>query len=251
VYPLISQACGARFVAVPTKQHRYDLLAILSVIQPETRLVFIANPNNPTGTYVTDADVRAFLKKVPKHVVVCFDEAYVDFVDTSDFPSLLSRAAEAGSRIVLLRTFSKSYGLAGLRIGYGIASRSMIGYLNRIRQPFNVNRLAQAAAAAALRDHAFIRKSKLTVQKGRQFLYDLFDEMNLPYVRSQANFVLVDVRRDARKVFRSLLKRGIIVRAMSAYGLKTFIRVSTGTIPELQKFKRALIEVFAQSNKRH
>ncbi|MBI4394848.1 MAG: histidinol-phosphate transaminase [Candidatus Omnitrophica bacterium] len=240
VYPLIAQTCGASFVPVPMKDFRYDLKGILDQVDERTRLIFIANPNNPTGTYVKVAEVEDFLSKVPKDVIVCFDEAYIDFVEAKDFPYLLFHVKANKPNVVLLRTFSKSFGLAGLRIGYGMASREMAAYLNKVRQPFNVNRIAQIGACAALDDRHFLWRSKRLISRGRLYLYRKFTQMGLPFVSSEANFVLVDLGREARKVSEALMKRGVIVRAMNAYGLPTHIRVTIGTRFELMRFVHAL-----------
>lgn len=236
VYPLIAQACGASYISVPMKGFRYDLKAILDQIDDRTRIIFIANPNNPTGTYVRADEVENFLSKVPKDVIVCFDEAYLDFVEAKDFPYLLFHVKANKPNIILLRTFSKSYGLAGLRVGYGIASEELIRYLEKIRQPFNVNRLAQIGACAALDDRHFLWRSKRLVSRGRLYLYRKFEQMGLRSVPSEANFVLVDVGLDARKLAQALVERGMIVRAMNAYGLNTYIRVTVGTRFELMRF---------------
>ncbi len=240
VYPLITQACGATYIQVPMKNFRYDLKGILGQIDERTRIIFIANPNNPTGTYVTAAEVEDFLSKVPKDVIVCFDEAYIDFVEAKDFPYLLFHVKANKPNIILLRTFSKSYGLAGLRIGYGIGSQEMIRYLNKVRQPFNINRIAQIGACAALDDQRFLWWSKRLVSRGRLYLYRKFAQMGLSFIASEANFILVDIHRDARKLSEALLKRGIIIRAMNAYGLHTYIRVTIGTRFELMRFIHAL-----------
>ena len=236
VYPLIAKTCGASYTAVPMKNFRYDLRGILDAIDDRTRIIFIANPNNPTGTYVKTEEVEDFLSKVPKHVIVCFDEAYIDFVDAKDFPYLLFHVKANKPNIILLRTFSKSFGLAGLRIGYGMASKEMIEYLGKVRQPFNVNRLAQIGACAALDDRRFLWRSKRLVSRGRLYFYRKLTKMKLTFVPSEANFVLIDVKRDAKKVCEALLKRGMIVRAMNAYGLPSYIRVTIGTRFELMRF---------------
>ena len=240
VYPLIARACGASYTAVPMKDYRYHLRGILDSIDDRTRLIFISNPNNPTGTYVPAQEVEDFLSKVPKDVVVCFDEAYIDFVEAKDFPYLLFHVKSEKPNVILLRTFSKSFGLAGLRIGYGLASREMVQYLNKIRQPFNVNRLAQIGACAALDDRHFLWRSKRLVHRGRLYLYRKFTQMGLSFVESEANFVLVNVKRDAKEVSGEMLKRGVIVRAMKAYGLGRFIRVTIGTGFELMRVIRGL-----------
>ena len=243
VYPLITQACGASYTAVPMKNFRFDLEGILDRIDRRTRLVFIANPNNPTGTYVKAHEVDSFLNRVPRDVVVCFDEAYIDFVGADDFPNLLARLARKTNHLILLRTFSKSHGLAGLRIGYGIASEPLIQYLEKIRQPFNVNRVAQAGALGALDDLDFLRRTQRLVAQGRRYLARAFTQINLYFVPSEANFILVNIRRNARQVFEALLRHGVIVRPMSAYGLETYIRVTIGKREELIRFVRALHDV--------
>ncbi len=240
VYPLITKTCGASYVSVPMKDFRYDLKGILDQVDERTRIIFIANPNNPTGTYVKTQEVEDFLSKVPKDVIVCFDEAYIDFVEAKDFPYLLFHIKANKPNVILLRTFSKSFGLAGLRIGYGMASQEMIQYLNKVRQPFNVNRIAQIGAAAALDDRLFLWRSRRLVSRGRLYLYRKFTQMGLNFVSSEANFVLADVRRDARKLAEALMERGVIVRAMNAYGFPTHIRVTIGTRFELMRFIRVL-----------
>jgi len=240
VYPILTQVCGAKYVSVPMKNHRYDLKGILNAITDRTRLIFIANPNNPTGTYVTQQEVEEFIAKVPKNVGVCFDEAYVDFVEAADFPHMMFHIKTEKPNIVVLRTFSKAYGLAGLRVGYAAAAPEMVGYLHKIRQPFNVNSLAQTAAAAALDDRFFLWRTKLLVSSGRKYLYRRLRKLGLPYIPSQANFVLIDTGRDAQDVFQALLRQGMIVRSMKAYGLSTWIRVTVGRRSQNAQFYRLL-----------
>jgi histidinol-phosphate aminotransferase len=248
VYPLITQVVGAVYEAIPMKDFRYDLQGVLRQIDDRTKLIFISNPNNPTGTYVRAKNVARFLKEVPEHVIVCFDEAYVDFVEAKDFPNLLDEIHGNRSNLILLRTFSKSYGLAGLRIGYGIATPELVAYLQKIRQPFNVNHLAQVAAEAALTDGAFLNKTKKTVSEGKLFLCRKLTEMNLDFASSEANFVLVNVVRDSKKVSRMLMKLGLIVRPMTAYGLDQYIRITIGTQGELARLVRALKQVLKQGD---
>ena len=240
VYPILTQVCGGRYVTVPMKDYRYDLNALADAVTEKTKIIFIANPNNPTGNYVTAKEVRSFLEKIPDHVIVCFDEAYVDFVEAKDFPDTLALLKQGKKQIVILRTFSKSYGLAGLRIGYGVASEEITQYLHKVRQPFNVNSIAQAGAAAALSDKAFLAKTKKLVFQGRKFLYQCFKKLGLRYLPSEANFVLVDVGCDANKIFQDLLRYGMIVRSMKAYGLATWIRVTVGTHPQNVFFNQLL-----------
>ena len=228
VYPILSRVCGAKFVTVPMKDYRYDLDGILKAITPKTKLIFIANPNNPTGTYVTAGQVEDFLSKVPENVVVCFDEAYVDFVEAEDFPKMLACVKEGRSNVIVLRTFSKAYGLAGLRIGYGAASKEMIQYLHKVRQPFNVNSVAQAAATAALDDSFFRWRTKWLVVRGRKFFYRKLKKLGLEYLPSQANFILVNMKADGQEVYQDLLRQGMIVRPMGAYKLPDWIRITIG-----------------------
>lgn len=241
VYPILTQVCGAKFVQVPmTKDYRYDLKGILNAITERTKLIFIANPNNPTGTYVSQQEVEEFIAKVPKHVVLCFDEAYVDFVEAQDFPHMLFHVKTEKPNIIVLRTFSKAYGLAGLRVGYAVAAPEMIGYLHKIRQPFNVNSIAQTAAAAAVTDRFFLWRTKLLVSTGRRFFYKRLKKLGISFLPSQANFVLMNVGRDANEVFQALLKHGMIIRSMKAYGLGTWIRVTIGRRSENAQFFRLL-----------
>ncbi|MFA6600961.1 MAG: histidinol-phosphate transaminase [Candidatus Omnitrophota bacterium] len=243
IYSILTQASGAEFVGVPMKDHRYDLKGILAAITEKTRLIFVANPNNPTGTYVTAQEVESFLAKVPERVIVCFDEAYLDFVEAPDFPWMLSYVKAGRKNLILTRTFSKSYGLAGLRIGYGVGSPELIGYLDKLRQPFNVNSLAQAAAAAALDDRFFLWRTKRLVMAGRRYLYRRFRWLGLRYLESQANFVLVHTGRDGHAVFRALLEEGVIVRPMKAYGFDEWLRVTVGRRSQNAQFYRTLKKI--------
>ncbi|MBI4387672.1 MAG: histidinol-phosphate transaminase [Candidatus Omnitrophica bacterium] len=243
VYPILTKVCGGEFVAVPMKDFRYDLKGILNRIDERTRLIFIANPNNPTGSYVTNDEVEDFLSKVPRDVIVCFDEAYYDFVNASDFPYTLFHVKANKPNVILLRTFSKSYGLAGLRIGYGIANARLISYLNKIRQPFNINLLAQVAASAALDDKRFLWRTRRLIQREKLYLYRKFEQFGIHYIPTQANFILFDTGCDTTSVFEALLKRGVIVRVMKAYGLSNHIRVTIGKRSENRALIRALRQV--------
>jgi histidinol-phosphate aminotransferase len=241
VYGLISQAIGAEFVEVPMADCRYDLKAIAQEVDEKTKVVFVANPNNPTGTYVTRDETREFLDSIPKETLVVFDEAYIDFVDVKDFPSTLDHLQRGN--VIVLRTFSKAQGMAGLRLGYGLASRKIIGYLNKVRQPFNVNHLAQAAGLAALADKDYQERSRRLVLEGRRFLAQEFEKMGLETCPSQANFIMVNVKKDAAKVFERLLKKGIIIRSMKSYGLPQWVRVTVGRMKENKRFIRELKKV--------
>ncbi|MBI3317506.1 MAG: histidinol-phosphate transaminase [Candidatus Omnitrophica bacterium] len=249
VYPILTQVMGAEYIAVPMKDFRYDLEGIFAAITEKTKMIFIANPNNPTGTYVKAREVEDFIAKVPKHILICFDEAYVDFVDAADFPHMLFHAKTEKPNIVLLRTFSKSYGLAGLRVGYAVAAGEIIRYLHKVRQPFNVNSLAQAGAAAALEDRFFLWRTRLLVRSGRKYLYKRLAKLGLRAIPSQANFILVDTGYAADEVFEALLRKGLIVRSMKAYGLSTFIRVTIGRRGENALFYRLLKQFLKEKQK--
>lgn len=243
VYPIVTQASGAEYIEVPMKDFRYDLKGILDRITHRTRLIFIANPNNPTGTYVTREEVEEFMTKVPKDVIVCFDEAYVDFVEAKDFPYLLFHVKTERPNLIVLRTFSKSYGLAGLRVGYGMGAPQLVQYLHKVRQPFNVNSIAQAGALAALDDRLFLWRTKYLVARGKRYLYRRFKRYGFHFIPSQANFILVDTGLDANEVFQAFLRQGVIVRSMKAYGLPTWIRVTIGRRSENARFIRALRKI--------
>jgi histidinol-phosphate aminotransferase len=241
VYALSTKVCDGKIVEVPMKYYTYDLDAIAEKINENTKLIKIANPNNPTGTMVDSATVDKFMKKVPQKVIVAFDEAYGEFANPKTYPNVVKYIKE-GRHVITLRTFSKIYGLAGIRIGYGIAGVDMISLLNKVRQPFNVNTLAQVAALAALDDEDYRHRMISLVDEGRRYLYNEFYKMGLFYVPSEANFVLVKVGEGA-KTFRELLKKGVIVRSMDEYDLAEFIRVTIGTMPQNRMFIKALKEV--------
>ncbi len=239
VYRLMAQLFGAKVIDVPDPGFIADLDAMLAAITPRTKEVFIANPNNPTGTMVFQSDIDRFMERVPEHVMVIFDEAYYEFLDE---PPDVLKYVRAGRNVVVLRTFSKIQGLANLRIGYGVAAPEIIEVLQRSRQPFNANGIAQAGALAGLRDTAHMDETRRVTREGRDFLQSGFLEMDLEFVPSHANFVLVRVG-DGKKVFDALLRRGIIVRAMGSYGLPEWIRVSVGTMDQNRLFLAALKEL--------
>jgi histidinol-phosphate aminotransferase len=238
VYPLATLSTGAELIATPAKNYGHDLDAMRAAIRPDTRIVWIANPNNPTGNFLPYAEVRAFLASVPKDVVVVLDEAYNEYIpaaeriDTAtwlkDFPNLL-----------ICRTFSKIYGLAGLRVGYGLASPEVADLMNRVRQPFNVNNLALAGALAALDDHEFLTASHELNRRGMAQLVAAFDRLRLEYIPSCGNFVTFRAG-DADTVNQKLLKQGVIVRPIAGYGLPEWLRVTIGTEAENARFIEAL-----------
>ena len=241
VYKLVAAGFGADTVTVPMKSFVHDLDAMLAAIRPETRIVFISNPNNPTSTVVDPGDIVRFMNSVPDHVVVCFDEAYIELLSRDEQPDTLQYVRD-GRNVVVLRTFSKVYGLAGLRIGYAVAPEQAIGLLNHVRQPFNVNAMAQAAALASLDDDEHIENTCRMVSEGIAFFEREFDRMKLNYVPPKANFVLVEVGT-GRTVFEAMMKKGVIARPMNGYGLPKHVRITIGTAAENERCIAALNEV--------
>ena len=242
VYALMAKLFDARVIEVPDPEFRHDLDAMAAAITPRTREIFITNPNNPTGTMVSQEEIDRFMAIVPDHVVVIFDEAYYEFVENP--PDTLKYIREGRENVVVLRTFSKIQGLAGLRIGYGLGTKSMIGVLQKTRQPFNANSIAQAGAIAGLLDVEHQRRTRELTGEGRAYFEDQFARMGLEYVPSQANFVLVKVG-DGNEVFKALMAKGVIVRAMASYQLPEWIRVTVGTTEQNRRFIAELQGVLA------
>jgi histidinol-phosphate aminotransferase len=239
VYKLLATAFGVRTIETPSPDYQQNLEAMLEAGTQKTRLIFIPNPNNPTGTLVSQRAIDTFMSRVPEKVVVVFDEAYFEFLD--DPPDTL-RFVREGRNVIVLRTFSKIHGLAGLRIGYAVARPDVIEVLHKTRQPFNVNSIAQAGALAALEDGAHLRETKRAVDEGRAYLQKKFAEMQIPFVPAVANFVMVNVG-DGCAVFEKMLRLKIIVRPLKGYGLPEWVRISVGTMEENRKLITALREV--------
>lgn len=231
VYKLMATLFGADYIEVPDPGFVHDLDAMADAITPETRLVFIANPNNPTGTLVKQAEIDRFIDRLPDHVVAVFDEAYYEFLEEA--PDTL-RYVREGRNVCVMRTFSKAQGLSALRIGYGFAPPHIAGLLNRSRQPFNANAIAQAAALAAINDQEHIEATVQNNKEGIAFFENAFEQRNWEFIPSHANFVLVKVG-DGDHVFQELLKKGVIVRAMRGYKLPEWVRISVGTPPQNQR----------------
>lgn len=239
VYPMIVQAAGGIRVMVMLKDHKLDLEAMARALTPMTKIVFIANPNNPTATIVTADEVEAFMARVSDRTIVVFDEAYVEFALGPDFPNTLDYVRQ-GRKVVVLRTFSKAASLAGLRVGFAVADADAIALMNRIRQPFNVNSLAQVAALAALDDEAHVVECVRMIEAGRHYLYEEFNALGLRYAPSRANFILVDVGRSAADIYGKLLHQGVIVRPMTPFGMESALRVTVGTPEENRRLVKAL-----------
>lgn len=242
VYPLVTKAIGATAVEVPAKQFGHDLEAMQQAVHDNSnvKLVFIANPNNPTGTQVTSEQIQEFLQDIPNHVVVVLDEAYVEFGSQNNNVHLLDEF----DNLIIVRTLSKAYGLAGLRLGYALSSEAIAKFLNRIRQPFNVNVLAQVAGIEALKDQSFISHVKQLNDEQRQSLYNGLDSLGLEFVKSYTNFIMVNVG-DGDDVYQQLLEQGVIVRPLSGYGLSEWVRVTIGLPEENARFLDTIAQVLA------
>jgi histidinol-phosphate aminotransferase len=239
VYKLMAQLFGADTVEIPDPGFTADLDAMLAAITTKTRVLFVANPNNPTGTMVGQEKIDRFMERVPEQVLVVFDEAYHEFLDEA--PDVLSYVSQ-GKNVVVMRTFSKIMGLANLRIGYGITTPELAAVLQRTRQPFNANGIAQAGALAGLHDEEHMNRTRTITREGRAYLESEFAAMGLDYVPSVANFVLVKVG-DGKKIFEEMLSKGIILRAMGSYGLPEWIRVSVGTAEQNRRCISGLREL--------
>ncbi len=231
VYKMITQAAGGTNVVVPCRDNRHDLDAMAERIAAKTKIVFIANPNNPTGTMNTKAEMDRFMDRVPGHVIVAVDEAYYEYVTRADYPDSLDYLKE-GRNVLALRTFSKVYGLAGLRIGYGITTGAIAELMNKVRQPFNTNSLGQVAALAALADRKHVEKSIAVNNEGKQFLYQSFQRLEVSYVPTETNFILFETRLDGRELYGALLKTGVIIRPVGGNKL----RVTIGLPEENKRF---------------
>jgi len=238
VYPLATQARGARSIVVPAKNFGHDLEAMTRAVDDETYVVWAANPNNPTGTYARPDELEAFLRKVPERVLVVLDEAYNEYIG-ADLRADPVKWLKRHPNLVVTRTFSKAYGLAGLRVGYALAHPSVADVMNRVRQPFNVNSIALAAAAAALDDMEFVARSYAVNLSGMRQLEEGVRGLGLDYIPSYGNFLAVHVGKGA-EIFKRLLRRGVIVRPVGGYGLPEYLRVTVGTAAENERFLAAL-----------
>ncbi len=273
VYSLVTKICGAKAVIVPMLNHTHQLHSMADAITEKTKVIFIANPNNPTGTMVTAAETMAFMARVPEDVLVVFDEAYYEYVMRPDYPQTLPYVVTARN-VIITRTFSKIYGLAGLRIGYGIAPPALVEMLNRVRQPFNCNLVGQTAALAALKDSVHVQNSQTCNEKGKTFLYSALGDMGLRYIKTEGNFIMVFLNQDTPNkhvacyddeferqeqsalktekknqlgvdIAARLMRKGVIVRPMAGYGYPDAIRVTIGTQRQNERFIAGLVEVIS------
>jgi histidinol-phosphate aminotransferase len=242
MYSLAAQQMNSRMIYAPMKNGSYDLEAILESLTPRTKVIFLANPNNPTGTMFTAEEMDRFLSRLPSHIIVVLDEAYYEYVQDPRYSHSLEYVKQK-KNVIILRTFSKIYGLAGLRIGYGIAHPDFISCLNQVRSPFNTSRVAQAAALAALDDDEHVRKSIECTAQGYQYLSYELTRLGLRFVPSVTNFILVDTQRDCLKDYQQLMQRGVIVCPLRSDGFPTAFRVSIGTQAENERFIEALEQV--------
>ena len=238
VYPLVTKLFGANFISVPAKNLAHDLDAMLKAVTPQTRVVFVANPNNPTGTRLPNDELLRFAREIPPHVLLAVDEAYIEFLESPpDFISVIRAGAQAN--ILVLRTFSKIFGLAGLRIGYGVGHADLVAALEKVRQPFNLNSIAQAGALAALDDAAHLTNTRSNNAIGLKFFSDAFQKLKLEFVPSHANFILVKVG-NGQQVYEAMQRLGVIVRPMKAYQLDDWVRITIGTPAENERCLVAL-----------
>jgi len=241
-YEAITKIMGGKVIPVKFKDYTYNLEEIVQQINERTKLIFICNPNNPTGTIVNKEAVDKFMRQIPEDIVIVFDEAYYDYVEDENYPNTLSYVLEK-KNVILLRTFSKIAGIAGIRIGYGIAKPELIGYLRQVASPFPANRLAQVAASASLDDKKHYKKVLKSNQEEKKYLYKELKKLNLFYLPTEANFIFIDLKTNANVIFEKLLKKGVIIRPGKTWGCPNFIRVTIGTLNENQNFIQALKEV--------
>ncbi|MBW2092963.1 MAG: histidinol-phosphate transaminase, partial [Deltaproteobacteria bacterium] len=241
-YSKVIQVADGRLVKVPLKNFQHDLTGIRQAVDDDTRLIYLDNPNNPSGSLAPAGELRSFIADLPRGTVLILDEAYRDFVRNAELiePQEL---IDTDRPVVFMRTFSKAYGLAGLRIGYGIGHEELINYLDRVRQPFNINSLAQIGAVAALGDQEFYQKTRSTTWSGLDYIWSELDRLGIRYLRCQTNYFLIELDRPAREIVELLLKKGIIVRSMESYGFKQMFRLTVGSPEENERFVKTFQEV--------
>ncbi len=241
-YEFTATIMGAKCIAVPLIDFRHDLTAMAAAINDKTKIIYLCNPNNPTGAAVSRAEADEFMARVPDDVIVVFDEAYFEYVECPDFPNGMDYLQQ-GRNVIVSRTFSKIYGLAGLRIGYMATAPEIVAAVERVTEPFNVNLLAQIAALAALDDNDHVEASQKLNSEGKAYLYKEFEKMGLKYVPTEANYIFVDTSRDCQEVFKQLMLKGVIIRTGDIFGYPTYIRVTVGSPSENQRFIKALQDI--------
>lgn len=246
-YIFATHLMGGKIISVPlTSDYRFDLAAMIDAITEKTKVIIICNPNNPTGTMVNKQEVNAFIAQVPDHILVVFDSAYAEYAEDDGQYESGSTYVIKYPNVIELKTFSKIYALAGLRVGYGIAAADTIAMIGRTREPFNVNKMAQAAAVAALGDITHVEQSRKINHEGKKYLYDQFQQMGLKYIPTHANFIMVDVEKDSKEVFQALMAKGVIVRTGDIFGMPTYLRVTIGLAEENERFIAALKEILGK-----
>jgi histidinol-phosphate aminotransferase len=241
-FKIAANIAAAELIEVPMKNYAHDLKAMLAAVKKNTRLIYIANPNNPTGTIVTKDETEEFFRKIPEDILVIMDEAYYEYIDDPRYPDSFKFFRE-GKNILILRTFSKIYGLAGVRLGYGIAPKEVVASLAKLRISFNANRLSQIAGMAALDDDQHTKRGKGVNDAGKEFLYNAYQKLGLFYLPTYGNFIFVDFDRDSQIVFEALLRKGIITRTIKEYGFPNALRITIGTEEQNHKLIRALEKV--------
>ena len=242
IYGLVTKMVGGSIIQVPAKNWGHDLPEMVKSITEKTKIIFVTNPNNPTGTWNTKSELESFLQQVPEHVIVLLDEAYFEYVEEAEYPSGIDYLSKYPN-LVVTRTFSKAYGLASLRVGYGVSSPELADLMNRVRPPFNVDSFALAAAVASVRDEAYVRQSKELNDEGMRQLQSGFEQLNLSWIPSVGNFICVEVPGNAMEVYQGLLEVGVIVRPVANYEMPNHLRVSIGTQKENQVFLLKLKEL--------
>jgi len=240
---MVAQLMDSRLVEVPLKEYQHNLDAVLDEVTSDTKIVYFDNPMNPIGTMMTDQEFSEFMERIPEDILVVFDEAYFEYVNKEGYPKSL-KFIEQGKNAIVLRTFSKMYGLAGLRVGYCITKEDFVDAIEKVRPPFSVNRFAQIAAIAALEDKEHIERTKEINESGKKFLYENFEKMSVFYIPSETNFITIDLKKDAIKICDDLQKRGVIVRPLSMYGKPTFLRVTIGAEEQNKRFIEAFKQIY-------
>lgn len=241
-YKIAVNIAGGELIEVPMKDHTHDLEAMLAAVKSNTKIIFIANPNNPTGTIVTREEFDRFMARVPEHILVVMDEAYCEYIHDPIYPESFPHL-KAGKNILILRTYSKIYGLAGPRLGYGFAKEEIINHMMKMRISFNANRLSQMAGIAALEDHEHVQRSIETNEAGKAFMYDAYSKLGLFFLKTYGNFVYVDFNKDSQIVFEALQRHGVIGRMIKEYGFPTAMRITIGTEPQNARLARTLKKI--------